>query len=80
MSSKNHGGRRPNQTGRPRHTVQKTEQVKARFTPEEIERLDLLRQPGESRAACIRRLVLAALSLNHDAAAVTDSSIEESRA
>jgi hypothetical protein len=46
---------------RPRHTVQKTEQVKARFTPEEIERLDLLRQPNESRAACVRRIVLATL-------------------
>jgi hypothetical protein len=66
MTRHTHGGRRANQTGRPRHTEQKTEQVKSRFTPDEAQHLDLLRQPGESRAACVRRLVLAALSLGHD--------------
>jgi hypothetical protein len=56
-----HGGRRKNQTGRPRLDNPKTVQVKAQFTPDEAQHLDLLRQPGESRAACVRRLVLAVL-------------------
>jgi hypothetical protein len=58
MTNHTHGGRRPNQTGRPRHTVQKTVQVKARFAPDEVQRFDLLRKPNESRAACLRRLVM----------------------
>jgi hypothetical protein len=53
-----HGGRRPNQTGRPRHDNPKTEQIKARFTPDEAQRLDKQRKPNESRAACVRRLVM----------------------
>jgi hypothetical protein len=53
-----HGGRRKNQTGRPRHDNPKTVQVKTRFTPEEITCIDKQRQPGESRAACVRRLVM----------------------
>jgi hypothetical protein len=35
--------------------------VSGAFTPAEIARIEAVRQPGESRAACIRRLVLAAL-------------------
>jgi hypothetical protein len=58
MSKRTHGGRRKNQTGRPRLNNPKTEQVKARFTPDEAQHLDLLCKPGESRAACVRRLVL----------------------
>jgi hypothetical protein len=61
MAKHTHGGRRPNQTGRPRHNNPKTEQAKARFTPAEIAHIEAARQSGESRAACIRRLVLAAL-------------------
>jgi hypothetical protein len=57
-----YGGRRKNQTGRPRHTEQKTKQIKARFTPEEAQRLDKQRQPNESRAACVRRLVMAIIN------------------
>jgi hypothetical protein len=53
-----HGGRRKNQTGRPRHDNPKTVQVKTRFTPEEITCIDKQRQPNESRAACVRRLVM----------------------
>ena len=56
-----HGGRRPNQTGRPHKANPRTEQVKATFTPDEAQRLDAARKPGETRAACVRRLVLAAL-------------------
>jgi hypothetical protein len=58
MTRHTHGGRRKNQTGRPRHTEQKTEQVKARFTPDEIAHIEAARQPNESRAACVRRLVM----------------------
>jgi hypothetical protein len=61
MTRHTHGGRRKNQTGRPRLNNPKTEQIKARFTPAEIAHIEAARQPGESRAACIRRLVLAAL-------------------
>jgi hypothetical protein len=32
--------------------------VSSKFAPEEIERIDRQRQPGESRAACVRRLVM----------------------
>jgi hypothetical protein len=58
MPKHSHGGRRANQTGRPRHDNPKTVQVKTRFTPEEITCIDKQRQPNESRAACVRRLVM----------------------
>jgi hypothetical protein len=32
--------------------------VSGKFAPEEIERIDKQRQPNESRAACVRRLVM----------------------
>jgi hypothetical protein len=32
--------------------------VSSKFAPEEIERIDRQRQPNESRAACLRRLVM----------------------
>jgi hypothetical protein len=36
--------------------------VSSKFTPEEIERIDKQRQPGESRAACVRRLVMVTMN------------------
>jgi hypothetical protein len=63
MAKRTHGGRRPNQTGRPRHDNPKTEQAKARFTPAEIARIEAARKPGESRAACIRRLVMEVIAV-----------------
>jgi hypothetical protein len=36
--------------------------VSSKFAPEEIERIDNQRQPGESRAACVRRLVMETIS------------------
>jgi hypothetical protein len=51
------GGRRPGSgpkpSGRPWLRT-----VSSKFAPEEIEQLDQQRQPGESRAACVRRLVM----------------------
>jgi hypothetical protein len=35
--------------------------VSSKFSAQEIERIEAERQPGESRAACVRRLVLATL-------------------
>jgi hypothetical protein len=55
-----HGGRRPGSGPKPSGKPHKVP-VSGAFTPAEIARIENARQPGESRAACIRRLVLAAL-------------------
>ena len=55
-----HGGRRAN-AGRPRKANARRSVVAGTFTKEEVQRIDSARKPGETRSACIRRLVLAAL-------------------
>jgi hypothetical protein len=52
-----HGGRRPG-SGPKAKGKPWLRTVSSKFAPEEIKRLDKERQPKESRAACVRRLVL----------------------
>jgi hypothetical protein len=52
-----HGGRRPGSGPKPKGKPW-LQPVSSKFELGEIERIDKQRQPGESRAACVRRLVL----------------------
>jgi hypothetical protein len=57
-----HGGRRPG-SGPKAKGKPWLRTVSSKFAPEEITYIDKQRQPNESRAACVRRLVMAIIRM-----------------
>jgi hypothetical protein len=59
--SRTHGGRRPNQTGRPPRPEARYVKKAVTLPPDTYEAIKAAQQPGESFSECVARLVVSGL-------------------